>query len=220
MQVIANGVDPAEFPPASKRPVVLAAGRIWDEAKNLASLAAIAGELAWSVEIAGDAAHPDRGVASIAPARAIGRLDPAAMRNALTTAAIFAAPARYEPFGLAILEAASAGCALVLGDIPSLRENWEGAAVFVDPDDREGLRAALQQLIADAGMRYRLAAAARSRAGRFGLARMGERYRTLYADLIASGGRARIAVPAPNVCDPDGRTPAFAEATSNLGALR
>ena len=45
-------------------------------------------------------------------------------------AAIFARPARYEPFGLAILEAAQAGCALVLGDIPSLRELWADAALL------------------------------------------------------------------------------------------
>ncbi len=32
-------------------------------------------------------------------------------------------PARYEPFGLSVLEAALSGCALVLGDIPSLRES-------------------------------------------------------------------------------------------------
>ena len=34
-------------------------------------------------------------------------------------------PARYEPFGLSILEAALSGCALVLGDLPSLRELWD-----------------------------------------------------------------------------------------------
>ena len=41
------------------------------------------------------------------------------------------APARYEPFGLGILEAATQGCALVLGDLPSLVELWKGAARFV-----------------------------------------------------------------------------------------
>ena len=56
-------------------------------------------------------------------------------------ASIFALPARYEPFGLSILEAALSGCALVLGDIPSLRELWAGAAVFVPPDDHKALSA-------------------------------------------------------------------------------
>ena len=38
-------------------------------------------------------------------------------------AGIYALPAVYEPFGLSVLEAALSGCALVLGDIPSLARN-------------------------------------------------------------------------------------------------
>ena len=56
-------------------------------------------------------------------------------------AAIYALPARYEPFRLEVLEAAAPGCALVLGDIASLRELWDGAALFVAPDDDRALRA-------------------------------------------------------------------------------
>ncbi len=37
------------------------------------------------------------------------------------------------------------GCALVLGDIPTLRELWDGAALFVPPDDPEELVSALQR---------------------------------------------------------------------------
>ena len=130
-EVIANGVDTAAFPPLQKRPVVLSAGRIWDTAKNLAALDAIAKELAWPVELAGDAAHPESGSATFEAVRVLGPLCPAEIARRLGHASIFVAPARYEPFGLTILEAAAAGCALVLGDIPSLRENWAGAAVFV-----------------------------------------------------------------------------------------
>ena len=60
-------------------------------------------------------------------------------------AAVFAAPARYEPFGLGILEAGLAACALVLGDIPSLREVWGDAATYAGDDDAlvAGIRDAL-----------------------------------------------------------------------------
>ena len=47
--------------------------------------------------------------------------------------AVFVSPALYEPFGLAVLEAAQAGCALVLSDIPTFRELWDGVALFVAP---------------------------------------------------------------------------------------
>ena len=57
-------------------------------------------------------------------------------------------PARYEPFGLSALEAALSGCALVLGDIPSLREVWGDAACFVSPSGNGELAAVLRDLIA------------------------------------------------------------------------
>ncbi len=168
--IIPNGIDIEAFSPYPKRPVIMAAGRIWDEAKNLRLLGEIAPALAWSVEIAGETAHPEHGVVRLRHARALGVLGPAEMRRRLGEAAIFAAPARYEPFGLGILEAAAAGCALVLGDIASLRETWDGAAIFLPPDHAGRWRAALARLIGDRDERERLAAAARARAERFTIA--------------------------------------------------
>jgi glycogen synthase len=182
-EVVSNGIEIAEFGPLPKCPVVLAAGRLWDAAKNLAGLDAVAPRLAWPVAIAGDAEHPDSGTADFSNVRLLGRLSRAEFARHLGSAPIFAAPARYEPFGLTILEAAAAGCALVLGDISSLRENWDGAAVFVDPENRSTLQAAINALIADGEQRSRLAAAARRRAGRFTLQRMAQAYAALYRDL-------------------------------------
>ena len=73
-------------------------------------------------------------------------------------------PARYEPFGLSVLEAALSGCALVLGDIASLREVWQDAALYVPPDDAGALTAALARLIAEPELRHSLATSARKRA--------------------------------------------------------
>ena len=101
-------------------------------------------------------------------------------------ASIFAAPARYEPFGLAILEAAMCGCALVLGRIPSLVELWGDAARFVPPEDGEALRSALAELIADPMALERAQAAARRRAQIFSRRRMVDEYLGLYAELLGS----------------------------------
>lgn len=185
-EVIANGINFDACPPVRKRAVVLSAGRLWDAAKNLGALDEIAPVLAWPVEIAGDAEHPNGGEQQFSNVRLLGRLGPAEMARHLGGASIFAAPARYEPFGLAILEAAAAECALVLGDIPSLREIWDGAAVFVPPDDRAAIAAAINALIADAEERTRLASAARCRALRFTLQRMAQNYHALYCDMTRS----------------------------------
>ncbi len=83
----------------------------------------------------------------------LGELSPAALAKKLAQAAIYAAPARYEPFGLGILEAALAGCALVLSDLPSLRENWSGAALFLPPGDQAAWREVLNGLARDEAQR-------------------------------------------------------------------
>ncbi|MBV8739087.1 MAG: glycosyltransferase family 4 protein [Alphaproteobacteria bacterium] len=191
--VIPNGIEVEPFVPRPKQSVIMAAGRIWDAAKNLVLLDDIAPGLDWPIEIAGATAHPAEGVAHLRNARLLGVLDPEEMRRRLGEAAIFAAPARYEPFGLGILEAAAAGCALVLGDIASLRENWDSAAVFVPADDREQWRSALRRLIADRAERERLGAAAQARAGHFTLAHCAARYRALYRELAGASAEQRVA---------------------------
>ena len=72
--------------------------------------------------------------------RLLGKLSESELARHYARAAIYCLPARYEPFGLSVLEAALSGCALVLGDIPSLRENWTGAAEFAPPDDASAFR--------------------------------------------------------------------------------
>ncbi len=144
--VVPNCRRPHLLSPARKEPFVLAAGRLWDEAKNLRVLA----DLAVPVVVAGEGELP--GV------RTLGTLPFAELASWMARAAVFAAPARYEPFGLAVLEAAHAGCALVLGDLPSLREVWGDAATYVR--DVPSLRAAVDAALADpqAGERARMRA--------------------------------------------------------------
>jgi glycogen synthase len=179
--VIPNGRDPARFVPRPKLDVVLTAGRLWDPAKNVESIAAVATTLAWPVHAAGESRRPDgRQAADFGAVRPLGTLEPGAMARALSEAAIYALPARYEPFGQSVLEAALCGCALVLGDIPSLREHWDGAATFVPPDDRAALRAALDRLIADAALRDDLAARARRRGLEYSPERMARGYLAAY----------------------------------------
>jgi glycogen synthase len=179
--VIPNGRDPGRFAPGAKRPVVLTAGRLWDPAKNVELLGTAAATLAWPVYAAGTARSPDGGAArGLGALRCLGPLEPASMAQALSKASIYALPARYEPFGQSVLEAALSGCALVLGDIPSLRELWDGAALFVSPEDPAPLQAALERLIADAPLRDDLAARARRRGLAYSPDRMARGYLAVY----------------------------------------
>jgi glycogen synthase len=181
--VLPNGRGTQLFRPAPKKPFVLAAGRLWDAAKNLAALESVAPSLAWPVRVAGSTAHPDGGTVLPTAVQALGELPPEALAAQMAQAAIYALPARYEPFGLSVLEAALSGCALVLGDIASLRETWGPAALYVAPDDPGALRAALARLIHDSAARARLAQAAHDRALHFSAQRMADSCMAAYAGL-------------------------------------
>jgi glycosyltransferase involved in cell wall biosynthesis len=108
------------------------------------------------------------------------------VRDWLASAAIYASPARYEPFGLGALEAALSGCALVLGDTESLREIWQDAALFIRPEDPEEIRATLLELIHKPSLRDDFSRRARKRAGSFTAERMARAYREVYAKLLRS----------------------------------
>ncbi len=207
VRVQANGCDLEQFVPRAKEPRIAAAGRVWDEAKNLEALARVARELPWSVCIAGAATSPlarapasePLGEAAPADAEFLGPLPRAALAALFGRASICAFPARYEPFGLSVLEAAACGAALVLGDVSSLRELWDGAARFVAPDDREGLVANIRELVLRGDEREAWAGRARERAQHFSLARFAQGYCDLYEELAAAGRkRLRESAQAPS----------------------
>ncbi|HLH89318.1 MAG TPA: glycosyltransferase family 4 protein [Xanthobacteraceae bacterium] len=194
-KVIANGLTIARRR-VMKQPIILAAGRLWDEAKNIAPLAAAAPRLAWRLRIAGPLAGGTAGASGRRLAREVSWLGPLPRHELLAEmrhAAIFAAPAVYEPFGLTVLEAASAGCALVLADIPTFRELWEGAALFVDPRDETLLAATLEWVAGDERLRRTLQRRASVRARRYSLDRMCEAYCTLYGQMMGVRPAAPIA---------------------------
>jgi glycogen(starch) synthase len=189
MELIPNGRDLA-FLPTPKEKYVFSSGRLWDEAKNMATLANVAGELPWPVRVAGDAQEPGGRRATFRNVELLGRLDAALMAEHFRRAAIYCLPARYEPFGLSVLEAALSGCALVLGDIPSLRELWDGAAVFVCPSNARALRSAIEDLINDERKWRELANRARARSQRFTTPQMVASYHSLYTELAGTAAPA------------------------------
>lgn len=183
--VIPNG---CVIPPVSQGPredCILAAGRVWDEAKNLAALARVAPRLSWPVYVAGSDRHPNGTFRPLPGVRSLGQLSTDALHGWMTRAAVFAQPACYEPFGLAALEAAARGAALVLGEIPSLREVWADAALFVPSEDDRALRAALERLLSDPPLRHDLGLRARRRAETMDARLQAAHYLALYRSLGA-----------------------------------
>lgn len=192
LEVVPNASLP-DTREAVKKPLVFAAGRWWDEGKNGGVLDAAAVRLAWPVVMAGATEGPNGARFPIAHARALGEISADAVRGHMAEAAIVACPSLYEPFGLTALEAAHAGAALVLSDIPTFRELWSGAAVFADPRDPEAFAAALSSLALDAARRQELGERARERAGRFTLTAQATAMAGLYDAVLAARSRPRAA---------------------------
>jgi glycosyltransferase involved in cell wall biosynthesis len=121
----------------------------------------------------------------------LGVLDRGALARWMGRASIYVLPARYEPFGLSVLEAALAGCALVLGNTPSLHELWRDAALFVDPEDHEQLARTLQRLIAEGELRHSIARRCRTRAFAFDTGTMAAGYLSAYESAVSAAGAWR-----------------------------
>jgi glycosyltransferase involved in cell wall biosynthesis len=163
-----------------KERFVFSSGRLWDEAKNIATVESAAALMSWPVYVAGSTCHPNGGASTLRSCVGLGQLSEQQMQTWYSKSSIYVLPAKYEPFGLSALEAALSGCALVLGDIPSLREIWGDAALYVPPSDAEALALAVNALSARPEMLKLLAWRAHSRATRFTTARMGDGYLRVY----------------------------------------
>lgn len=153
--------------PRIKQAHVLTSGRLWDAGKNLRALDLAAGRMRSPVYAAGPASGPNGETVTFGTVVHLGRLDEKALSAHLNRAAVFASLSLYEPFGLGVLEAAQAGCALVLSDIPTFRELWEGAAIFVQPSQSVEVATVLEELLNDRDRFTHLGSLAAARARRF-----------------------------------------------------
>lgn len=190
--VVHNGRgDVADLPEPFEVPAryVLTAGRLWDEAKDVATLDGAAALLDVPVLAAGPLRGPHDHARELRHAVALGSLDPVRLRWLMERATVFASPARYEPFGLAVLEAARARCPLVLSDIPTFRELWDGAALFVPARDPAALADALRRVLDDADFAASLADAAWRRSRRYDVATMAAGMHEVFRGVLGSVGR-------------------------------
>jgi glycosyltransferase involved in cell wall biosynthesis len=113
------------------------------------------------------------------------------MRMLYSKASIFAGTSRYEPSGITILEAALSRCALVLNDIPPLRELWGNAAIYFATNDAESLAETVRMVSEDVQLRRDFANRAFQRAREsFNAHRMTDNYIQLYRSVAAKKAAA------------------------------
>lgn len=179
-----NGRRPLVEGEGAPTDCVFTAGRLWDQVKQTRLLDRVAARLPVPFHAAGALVGPHGEQVPADHLQPLGLLSEAELAEWLVQRPIFVSAARFEPFGLAVLEAAAAGCPLVLADLPTFRELWDGAAVFVAPEDEDGFVAAIETLRADPARHAALGEAAQSRAARYTPAAVARDMAALYRALL------------------------------------
>ena len=182
-----NGRRPLTLNQESGRKIrgALTVGRLWDEVKNARTLDAAARLLDGPFLAVGSLRGPHGEEVAPRHLRTLGQFESNELATLLALQPVFVSAATFEPFGLAVLEAAAAGCPLVLSDIPTFRELWDGAAVFLPPNDPEGFAEAITSLLTDEPMARKMRAAAAVRVRRYTSAATARKMERIYAELAA-----------------------------------
>jgi glycosyltransferase involved in cell wall biosynthesis len=101
-------------------------------------------------------------------------------------ARIFVYPSRYEGFGIPPLEAMACGAPVIATRTGAIPDYAEGAALLINPGDRDALRAAMLRLLGDAKLRDDLGARGVERAKQF----RWERSAKLMTELLTEAANA------------------------------
>jgi glycogen synthase len=180
--VIANGRTLPEVDTSSTRKMqAVTAGRLWDEAKNLKMLETVDSPI--PLLIAGETEYESVSLSvDGTDIRVLGALAEDELLTVFRESAIYICTSRYEPFGLAPLEATLCGCAVLANDIPSLREVWGDAALYFS--GAESLSSWLWRLSDHPWLLNEAREIAGSRAREFTAERMAASYLNLFRSML------------------------------------
>ena len=188
--VIANGRTLTGVDAGERRLQAVTAGRIWDQAKGLEVLREV--ESPMPILLAGESEFNGNVMEGL-PARVtpLGALESEALLRVFAESSVYLATSVYEPFGLAPLEAALCGCAVVARGIAPLREVWGDGAIYVE--DAAGLTGLLRRLAESGTELAEARARSLARARRFSAERMVEDYLQEYDTLLMRSGMGEYA---------------------------
>jgi glycogen(starch) synthase len=215
VQVIPNGIDPADLRPvgdlqalraefaAPQEKLVLLVGRLVYEKGFQTALEALPGVIrrlgGVRFLVAGSGTHEAelkaqaRRLGLTRHGTFLGWIGDDALHSLYRIADLCVVPSIYEPFGLVALEAMASGCPCVVADTGGLREvvpNQEVGLRFRSRDPRS-LARMLERVLTDDALRDRLVAEASEHVLRFDWSDVASQTRGVYRDLTGSRARQR-----------------------------
>lgn len=178
--VIPNGRSLPPINTSARLLRAVTAARLWDEAKDVRLLGAVPSPI--PLVVAGETECNDVKAQRLDGADLRGPLGEKEVLELFAESAVYVCTSRYEPFGLAPLEAALSGCAVVARDIDSLNEVWASAALYFR--DATELSRLLRRLAEEPGFLHQMQQRAGARARLYTRRTMTEQYRALYASVL------------------------------------
>jgi glycosyltransferase involved in cell wall biosynthesis len=162
------------------------AARLHPHKRLDAAIQLLANEPCWHLALAGQGADEERlrllaDELKVADRlHFVGEISPQKMAGFLACLDVFVFPSQAETFGLAAVEAASAGIPSVVNDLEVLREvlsvDGKPAAIFVDATDNAKLSSAVSRVLTDDALRDELRRNARGLRSRYSVETMVEEY--------------------------------------------
>ena len=117
----------------------------------------------------------------------VGEVAPERIGDFLVSLDAFVFPTQAETFGLAAVEAASAGIPVVATDLPVLREvlssKGKPAALLVDASDDQKLADAVSRVLTDSDLREHLVESAKGLSSRYSVVAMIDEYERMLKTL-------------------------------------
>jgi glycosyltransferase involved in cell wall biosynthesis len=185
IEIVPNGVDDFFTPDGDEEDYVLFVGTI-EPRKGLDDLLAVWDSLPAPrprLVLCGDAGWGN--VALPQGAEVTGYVDRPRLRELYRHARAFVYPSRYEGFGIPPLEAMACGAPVIATRTGAICEYAEGAALLIDPGDRDALRDALVRLLRDSDLRRYLRGRGAERARMY----TWDRSAALMTQLLEEAGR-------------------------------
>ncbi len=198
VDVIPYGFTPPQMPDIPRRKRILFASRLFPRKGAQFLLDALA-DLpldGWEIVIAGDGPMLPSLQAQAAqlglPVSFVGFVKGVALEELYASSAIFVFPSLRDNFPVVLLEALSAGCAIITTDMSGMPEVVGDAGLLTPPGDVAALRAALRRLMDDAALRAELELRARARMHTFSWETILARHEALYERVVRRSKRTLL----------------------------
>lgn len=166
-------------------PYLLTVGTRWPRKNlNLAveAVDALPESIAPRLVVTGKAGWGDE--RSSSRATSTGYVNDTTLSALYSAASLYLAPARYEGFGITLLEAFRAGCPVLASDIPAHREVGGEAAAYAVDNDPAAWQTAITQLMRDEDRRQKLVEAGRARESAFSWIDAAQQTEAVYREVV------------------------------------